>query len=272
MIVRKSTRAVLTVIAVLVGVWLVAPTLVSIPLSFTDRVSLAFPVTDWSFRWYENFFDDPSWMRPLWASARIALVVALVAGVVGTAAAWGLQSLTGSRTRAWLSGLFIAPVVVPHVILAVGIYSLFLNTGISGTFLGFGLAHSVVAVPFVVITVSASLQSFDRELLKAAASLGATPLKAFARVVLPLIAPGVASGMLFAFVTSFDEVIISMFIQSPQLRTLPVKIFSSIRMDTDPTIAAVATLTLATTTVLFVLYTLALWKRTGKDKHAQSIK
>jgi putative spermidine/putrescine transport system permease protein len=138
--------------------------------------------------------------------------------------------------------------IVPGVVMAIGIYAVYLDHKLVGTLLGYVLAHSMLAIPFVLITVGASLSVFDARLETAAASLGASRLTTFLTVTLPLIAPGVLSGLLFAFVTSFDEVIVALFINSPALKTLPVQIFASMTRDSDPTVAAVGSLIFALTT------------------------
>jgi putative spermidine/putrescine transport system permease protein len=247
-------RAALWSFCALVGVWLVAPALVVVPLSFTDKPTLVFPPTGWSTQWYSNFFDDPSWTDALFASIRVGVLVAIVATVAGTAAAVGL-SRTGRRGQGLLRGVLLAPMIVPVIIVGVGIYAVFLQLKLLGTTFGFVVAHSVLALPFVIIPVTASLQGFDRRLEDAAAICGAGRWTTFRQVTLPLVAPGVLSGALFAFVTSFDELVLSLFIQSPYLQTLPVKMYSSITRDTDPTIAAAATLILALTTALTICAT-----------------
>lgn len=251
--ISKTTHRVLAAFAVLVAIWLVAPTLIVIPISFTDKASLVFPVTGWSTRWYENFFTNPTWIGSLMKSFQIATVVGLVATVLGTAAAVGLHRRAGAKSNTPVRGLLMAPMIVPGIVLAVGVYAVFLRTGLTGTFAGFVLAHTVMAVPFVVVAVGASLSSFDNALLAASASLGANPFTTFRKVTLPSIAPGVISGFLFAFIASFDEVILALFIQSPYLRTLPVKMFTSVTRDTDPTVAAASTLILCITTFMIVV-------------------
>ena len=155
-----------------------------------------------------------------------------------------------ARPAGVLRFLLLTPMVVPGVVLAIGIYAVYLNTQFVGTLFGFVLAHTILAVPFVLIAVSANLEVFDRRLETAAASLGAGPLTTFRTVTLPLIAPGVLSGLLFAFATSFDEIIVSLFITNPYLKTLPVQILHSITRDADPTVAAVGTILLCATTLL----------------------
>lgn len=245
-------RLLLGLTCLLIAVWLVAPTLVVIPMSFADKKSLAFPPTGFSLRWYENFFTNPQWFGSLVTSARVALMVAVVATVIGTMAAIGIERMK-SRTGGLIRAVLITPMIVPGVVLAVGVYAVYLDTQLVGTWAGYVLAHTLLAIPFVVIAVGANLAVFDARLETAAASLGASRLKTFFTITLPLILPGILSGALFAFVTSFDEVIVSLFITSPQLKTLPVQIFSSMTRDADPTVAAVGSLIFMTTSLVIGL-------------------
>ena len=245
-------RLLLGLTCLLIAVWLVAPTLVVIPMSFADKKSLAFPPTGFSLRWYENFFTNPQWFGSLVTSARIALMVAVVATVIGTMAAIGIERMK-SRAGGLIRAVLITPMIVPGVVLAVGIYAVYLDTQLVGTWTGYVLAHTLLAIPFVVIAVGANLAVFDARLEIAAASLGASRLTTFFTITLPLILPGILSGALFAFVTSFDEVIVSLFITSPQLKTLPVQIFASMTRDADPTVAAVGSLIFMTTSLVIGL-------------------
>lgn len=244
-------RLLLWLFCALVALWLVAPSLVVIPLSFTDKPSFTFPPTGWSMRWYTTFFTDPSWSTALLASVRVGLLVVVVATISGTAAAVAL-SRSRFRGRQAVRAVLLAPMIAPVIVVAIGLYALFLRMHLLGTTFGFVVAHSVLALPFVIIPVTASLQGFDRRLESAAAICGASRWNTFRQITLPLVAPGVVSGALFAFVTSFDEVVLALFIQSPYLQTLPVKMYGSVTRDTDPTIAAAATLILAFTTVATV--------------------
>ena len=246
---KLHTRLLLGLVCSLVAVWLVAPTFVVVPMSFNEKKSLAFPPDGFSWQWYQNFFTNPDWSSSLLSSLKVASVTAILATILGTLAAFGLDRMK-SRATGLLRALLIAPMVVPGVVLAVGIYAVYLDAHLVGTMTGFVLAHTMLAVPFVIIAVSASLEVFDRRLETAATSLGASRLVAFRTVTLPLIAPGVLSGLLFAFVTSFDEIIVALFITSPYLKTLPVQIFSSITRDADPTVAAVGTLLFIATSLL----------------------
>ncbi|MCW2637762.1 MAG: polyamine transporter permease [Dactylosporangium sp.] len=256
----RAWRLLLWVFCALVALWLVAPSLVVIPLSLSDKPSFAFPPTGWSTRWYSNFFDDPSWIAALTASLKVGLLVVVVATVAGTAAA---VAITRSKFRGQqaVRAVVLAPMIVPVIVVAIGLYAMFLKARLLGTTFGFVVAHSVLALPFVVIPVIASLQGFDRRLENAAAVCGANRWATFRQITLPLVAPGVISGALFAFVTSFDEVVMALFIQSPYLQTLPVKMYASVTRDTDPTIAAAATLILAFTTVATLTVTVYIARR-----------
>lgn len=258
-----STRVVLWVIAVLVAVVLVAPTLVVIPISFTDKASLTLP-DGFSLRWYENFFQDRTWTRALGNSFLVGAITTVVATAVGTSAAVGLNRWSNRRLAAGGQALLLAPMLVPAIILAIGVYAIFLRLQLLGTVTGFVAAHSILAMPFVVTAVSTALAGYDNRLTIAAYSLGASRWTAFRKVTLPLIAPGVVSGALFAFVTSFDEVVVSLFIKSPYLETLPVKMYSSVTRDTDPTIAAAATVILLITTLIISITLLATLRRKNR--------
>lgn len=243
------SRVLLGLFCLLVAVLLLAPTLVVIPMSFNGNKSLAFPPVGFSWQWYQNFFSSPDWTTSFGNSLLVAVIVAVLATVIGTLAAFGVTRAS-ARTGGLLRGLLITPMVVPGVVLAIGIYAVYLDTHLVGTVTGFVLAHTMLAIPFVLIAVQASLEVFDRRLETAASSLGAGPLTVFRTVTLPLILPGILSGALFAFITSFDEIIVALFITSPYLKTLPVQIYSSITRDADPTVAAVGTLLFLATTLI----------------------
>lgn len=238
--------------ATLVGIVLFAPLAVVVPLSFTAKKSFKFPPDGFSMTWYANFFTDRAWLQALGNSLWIGVVVAVLCSVLGTLAALGIQRLP-ARIGAVVQGLLLAPLIIPGIVSAVAIYSVFLKWKLSGNPLGFILAHAVLALPFVVVTVTASLAGYDRSLDLAAASLGAGRLRTFVRITLPLIVSGVAAGALFAFVTSFDEVVAAMFLQSPEIRTLPVEMFVSVTNEVDPTIAVVSTLILAVTSAIVLV-------------------
>lgn len=231
----------LRILCGLVLLFLVLPLLVIIPLSFNDGSFLVYPIDSFSLRWYADFFGSDAWMRSLKNSLIVAPAATLLAMVLGTLASIGLTRCE-FRGKALVMGLLISPMVVPVVIVGVGCYLFFAPLGLGSSLLGLILVHAALGVPFVIITVSATLQGFNHNLVRAAASMGADPVTTFFRVTLPLIAPGVISGALFAFATSFDEVVVTLFLAGPEQATLPRQMFSGIRENLSPTIAAAATL------------------------------
>ena len=191
------------------------------------------PPQGWSGQWYENLFADPRWMDALRNSLVIAALTTVVATTVGTAAALALDR-AGFRGRRLVGTLLLTPAIVPVILLAIGAYYAFLRWQLVGTIPGLVLAHSVIGVPVVVRTVAASLAEHDRRLEQAAANLGAGPVATLTQVTLPLIMPGVLAGAVFAFIGSFDEVVLSVFLSSPSLQTLPVMMFNAVTRELDP--------------------------------------
>ncbi|UUY08961.1 ABC transporter permease [Pseudomonas sp. J452] len=246
----------------LVLLFLILPVLVIIPLSFNSGSFLVYPLQGFSLRWYEDFFGSAEWMRALTNSLIVAPAATVLAMVFGTLASIGLTR-GEFRGKALVMSLVISPMVAPVVIVGVASYLFFAPMGFGNSYLGLILVHAVLGVPFVIITVSATLQGFNYNLVRAAASLGASPLTTFRRVTLPLIAPGVISGALFAFATSFDEVVVTLFLAGPEQATLPRQMFSGIRENLSPTIAAAATLLIGFSIVM--LLTLE-WLRGRSEK------
>lgn len=246
----------------LILLFLILPVLVIIPLSFNSGTFLVYPLQGFSLRWYEEFFTASEWLRALKNSLIIAPAATLLAMTFGTLASIGLTR-GEFRGKALLMGILISPMVVPVVIVAVASYLFFAPLGLGNSYLSLILVHAVLGVPFVIITVTATLQGFNHNLVRAAASLGAPPLTAFFRVTLPLIAPGVISGALFAFATSFDEVVVTLFLAGPEQATIPRQMFSGIRENLSPTIAAAATLLIGFSVVM--LLTLE-WLRGRSEK------
>ena len=239
--------------ALCIGVlaFLLLPILVIIPLSFSSSTFLAYPMPGWSLQWYDNLFTSDDWGRAMRNSFIVAPAATLVATVLGTMAAVGLARVQFFGKGALMS-LLIAPMVVPIVVVGVSTYLFFARIGLTDTYLGLILVHAALGAPFVLTTVLATLQSFNHNLVRASLSLGANPLETFFRITLPVIAPGVISGALFAFATSFDEVVVTLFIAGPTQVTLPRQMFTGIRENISPTIAAVATLLIIFTTALML--------------------
>ncbi len=232
--------------------FLVVPVLVIVPLSFNAGSFLSYPLAGFSLRWYREFFHSSEWLSSLGNSLLIAPLATVLATVLGVLASVGL--VRGEfRGKSLVMAVLISPMIAPVVIVAVGMFFFFARLSLLNSYIGLVLAHAVLGVPFVVITVTAVLKNYDQNLTRAAASLGAPPLLAFRRVTLPLIAPGVFSGALFAFATSFDEVIVTLFLASPRQRTLPLQMFAGIRENLDPTIAAAATMMVAAALLLLVV-------------------
>ena len=236
-------------VAVLVG--LVLPIFAIIPISFTSDTMLSYPMPGLSFRWFIEFFNSVMWTLSMKNSFIIAFATTFLATALGTLAALGL-TMTDFPFKGVITGIMIMPMVVPIVISAVGIYFFYAWIGLTSTYIGMILAHTALATPFVVITVTATLQGFNRNQIRAGASLGASPATVFFKITLPQILPGVISGALFAFVTSFDEVIVALFIAGSEQYTLPRQMFAGIREKYNPTIAAVATMMIIVSVLLLV--------------------
>lgn len=234
---RRTVRA----FGYLVLAFLLLPILAIIPLSFNSSSLLTYPMEGVSLQWYAKVFADSRWISALQNSLWVGGATVAIATPLGTLAALGLSKLA-FRGKALLIAGLLSPMIVPTIITAVGIYFVFSRLGLANSLTGLVLAHVVLALPFVLIPVSASLSQLDPALARAAASLGARPGHAFRHVTLPLIAPGIASGAIFAFTTSFDEVVIAMLLTGPEQRTLPRELLSGTRENLDPTVLAVATL------------------------------
>ena len=246
------------VICTAVFVFLMFPIIVILPLSFNagdyftfSPEMLRLDPEGYSVRHYEDFFFNPDWQVALYNSFRIAPVATLLAVSFGTLAAIGL-SQSHVPFRRSIMAILISPMIVPLIISAAGMYFFYSRVGLQGTYLGVVLAHAALGIPFVIITVTATLSGFDRSLTRASANLGAGPVRTFFKVQMPLILPGVISGALFAFITSFDEVVVVLFVGSASLKTLPWEMFNGLREQISPTILAVATI-LVTISILLLM-------------------
>ncbi|MXW48482.1 MAG: ABC transporter permease [Gammaproteobacteria bacterium] len=236
------------IICGLIFLFLIFPILVIVPLSFNavpfftfTPEMLSFDPAGYSLKWYEDFFTNLNWRGAVNNSFIIAIFSTLIATTLGTVAALGL-SRREVPYRTMLMAILISPMIVPLIISACGMFFFYSRVNLQGTHLGVILAHAALGTPFVVITVTATLVGFDRSLIRAANSLGADGVTTFFKIVVPLILPGVISGALFAFITSFDEVVVILFVGSFEQRTIPWQMFSGIREHISPTILAVATL------------------------------
>ena len=232
----------------LIFFFLIAPLIVIIPLSFNavpfftfTPEMLSLDPAGYSLQWYEDFFTNDNWHGAVKNSFIIAVFATLIATTLGTIGALGL-SRSQMPYKSAIMAVLISPMIVPLIISAAGMYFFYSKIGLASTHLGVILAHAALGTPFVVITVTATLVGFDQSLIRAAYNLGASPTVTFFKVIVPLILPGVISGALFAFITSFDEVVVILFVGSYEQRTIPWQMFSGIREQISPTILAVATM------------------------------
>jgi putative spermidine/putrescine transport system permease protein len=249
--VTHGSRLWLYVVAVLVLVFLVVPTLLVIPMSFSASQYLEFPPRHWSLRWYQSFFASAAWMQATATSLKAGLLTGLLATPLGTLAAYGLLQ---SRTRlaGALTMLLLTPIVVPVILIGIGVFYAYVKLHLVNTLAGLVLAHSMLAVPVVTMVVSAALRTFDMNQELVARSLGASRPRAFLLVTLPQIRFTVATGAVLAFLTSFDEIVVSLFISGGDNPTLTRNMFNALRDQVDPTIAAISTIIVVVTSLLLV--------------------
>lgn len=238
--------------------FLIMPILVIVPLSFNVEPffsftpgMLSFQPEAYSLKWYAAIFNDTKWTLAIQNSFFIGICATVIATVLGTCAAVGLAR-DDMPARRLITALLLSPMIVPLIITAAGMFFFYADIGLAGSYLGIILAHAALGTPFVIITVTATLTGFDYSLSRAALNLGARPLRVFFDIIMPLIRPGVISGALFAFITSFDEVVVVLFMAGPGQRTIPRQMFSGLREQINPTILAVATLLILVSIALLV--------------------
>lgn len=225
---------------VVICMFLLAPILIVIITSFSADQFMQFPPSGWSLRWYTAFFEDERLMNGLLLSTSLALVTAAVAGIVGTMAAFALTR-TKSRYGELIRSLHTAPLITPGVVTGLAMLIFFSTLGLRGSFLALVAGHVVLSIPFVVLIVVAGLQSFDKSIEEAAVSLGASRPVAFLTVTIPAVKTSVISAAVFAFLNSFDEVVVTLFLPGPRTKTLPVQMFEYIQHNLDPLPAAIST-------------------------------
>lgn len=236
-------RSILALFSGVLLILLIAPALVVVPVSFSSGSIMAFPLPGFSTQWYQEVLTAPPWRSAISNSLLIGAAATLLATAIGTAGALGIDQLRrGLKTGALL--LSLLPLMVPIVIIALGGYLALVKVGLNNTYWAAILLHAMLGLPFVTISVLSALQGFDRTLWRAAASLGAKPATAFRRVMLPIILPGVITGAVFAFATSFDEVVVASFVTAPAQKTIPLQMFSGIKDNTGPNVTAAATILL----------------------------
>ncbi|MDE5458623.1 ABC transporter permease subunit [Bradyrhizobium sp. CSA112] len=242
------------VFVLLVMIYLLFPELIVIIMSFSAGPFLEFPPSGFSLQWYRSLFGDPSWIRAFWDSFQIGVTVTILSTIAGTLAAAGLAR-TSPRPRTFLMMVILTPITFPAIVVGVAAYLGLVNLGLIGTKTGIVLAHSIGSIAYVVVIVAATLANFDQRLEHAAKSMRAGPVRTFMRVTLPLIRPGIIGGAVFAFIASFDEMVVTSLVSGFSIRTLPLKMFENINQQIDPTIAAVGSLL----TLMPVLWLVALY-------------
>ncbi|WJI38851.1 MULTISPECIES: ABC transporter permease [Mesorhizobium] len=242
---ERASNLAVAVVSLLVLLFLIVPLLVAIPLSFNLEPYFTYPMPGYSLRWYAEIFGSSAngvaWHAAFANSLFIGLCACVVATVLGTMASFGLNR-EDVPFRGLVQGLLLSPLVVPVVVFATGSVYFFARLSLVGTYTGLIIAHALLGVPYVVITVTAALSGFDNNLYRAGVSLGATPLSVFRKVVLPLIAPGVASGAVFAFVVSWDEIIVTLFLAYPEQHTVPRRLWAGVNEQLSPVVIAASTI------------------------------
>ncbi|HMO28141.1 ABC transporter permease [Enterovirga sp.] len=247
--------------------FLVAPLAAVVPASFNRASFIQLPPAAYSMRWYEAFFSDPEWLSSFWVSVRVAILATACSLAIGTLAALGLERAP-PRLRATILALVLSPLIVPVIMTSIALYYVARPLGLHGTVPGLALGHTVLALPFVVVNVGLALRAVDPNCARAAASLGASPWRIFRTVTLPLIAPGLAGAAAFAFITSFDEAVLSIFLSGIGAKPLPVKLWEIIRVEFTPVSAVASSVLIAMTIVLFAAVQVARARQPGGREHA----
>ena len=253
-----------------VGAWmvlifLVVPALIAIPVSLTPKRFLSMPKGDYSLRHFEHLFTSPEWLSSFAQSGIIAASTALLATTLGTLCAIGLWRVT-SRFSELVRAFLLLPLIIPQIISAMAFYRLWVPLGLLDNYAGLIIAHTILAAPMVLITVSASLANFDPKLEQASRNMGASSWMTMRRVILPSIRPGVFAGALFSFILSWDEIVVTLFISKFDVYTLPRRMWNGLRENTDPTVAAAAVVLIAITLIAFIISALIARRRAAGPK------
>lgn len=249
--ITHGNRLWLYIVAGIIMILLVIPTLIVIPMSFSDSQYLEFPPEVWSTRWYEVYVESAKWMRATVTSFKVGILTMLVATPLGTMAAYALF-VSGHRAARALFAFMLTPMIVPVILIAIGTFYAYGKVGLNNTITGLVLAHTVLAAPLIMIVITSALRNYDLDQERVARSLGATRTKAFFTITLPQIKFSIVTAALLAFLTSFDEVIISIFVSGGKNATLTKHMFSALRDFIDPTIAAISTIMVVVSTTLLV--------------------
>jgi ABC-type spermidine/putrescine transport system permease subunit II len=241
-------------------VWLLTPIVIVIILAFSGDGYLHFPPSSLSLQWFARFFGNLQWQRALLSSLIIGAIACVVSTTMGFFAAYAFLRAE-FRGKKLLLSLMLMPIIVPSIITAIAMYYLAGKLGLIGNFLWLGLCHAVIAMPIVLLILLSALHAVDPNLERAALGLGSSRTRVFLRIVLPIVLPGVLSAALFAFLASFDELLISLFLAGVHAQTLPVRIWNSLNLQVEPTIAAVSAFLIAVTSVILVIDGLLRYRR-----------
>jgi putative spermidine/putrescine transport system permease protein len=247
----KPWNVVLSIFSILVVLFLFLPIVIVIPMSFSSANSLQFPPPGFSLRWYESFFGNPAWLEATKTSFIVSIVASLIALFLGGMAAYGL-AIGNFRGKNFILGNVIAPMIIPTIITGVALYMAFAQLEILGTLPGLILAHTLLIVPYIVLITLPSFEAFDKRIELAARSLGANWITVARRIIIPIILPSVLAAWLFAFIISFDELIVTIFLSGTYV-TLPKKMFNELVLQINPTITAISTLLIVLTSIFMVI-------------------
>lgn len=232
---------------------IVIPSLVSLPVSITNKTYLSFPWDGVSFQHFYNLFTSSEWISSFWQSSVIAVISSGLATSIGTLAAIGLWRLSG-RIIEFIRAFLLLPLMVPPIISAMAFYRWWVPLGFIDTYIGIIMAHTILAIPMVIIAVSASLANFDLRLEQASRNLGASLATTIRRIILPVTRPGIITGAIFAFILSWDEIVVTIFISKFDVFTLPRRLWNGMRENTDPTVAAAAVVLIVTTLIFLIAF------------------
>ncbi len=247
--ITHCARLWLYALAIILLLFLVIPSLIVIPMSFSASSFLQFPPHEFSLRWYRAYFHSTSWMQATATSLKVGALTAILGTMTGTAAAYGMRAAGGAWTRLILLCL-LTPIMVPVILIAVGLFYVFVKLHLINTLAGLALADSMLALPLVVLVVGAALQSYDMSQERVARSLGASRPRAFFLITLPQIRFAVMTAAVLAFLTGFDEVVVALFVSGGANATLTKEMFNALRDQIDPVIAAISTVMIAVSSLL----------------------
>ncbi len=251
-----APKALLYLFVALALFFLMLPNFMVFPFSISPTSQMEFPPRGFSWQWYEKYFTQPGWLKATWISFYVAILTTIISVAMGSLAAYGLVRGTFAGKRL-INALILFPIIIPTLLTAVAIFKLYSDLRLTGTIFGFVIGHSVLAIPFVITIMTATMRGIDPAIENAARNLGASRLKTVWRVTFPLARQGMMSAALFSFLVSFDELLIAVFISSPTVFTLPKKLWEGIRLELDPSLAAVSSILVVVSIIILALAGLA---------------